>query len=116
MTTAVHVGPQIGQKVGDIRHGMSNRVEKSLVDQKKLRNAEKKIEEKRKARGMYNGESNAHFSTLSFIVIPEWNPTVVPQMVVNQAKRITSSDSRSKDIKLEDFDIQVGSCTHLVCW
>lgn len=85
-----------GKKIGDIRHTISNRgPEKSLVDQRKLRNAEKKIEEKRKARGMYNGE-----------VIPEWNPSVVPQMVVNQAKRQVAADSRSKDIKLEDFDIQ----------
>ncbi|KAJ3306328.1 hypothetical protein HDV03_005295 [Kappamyces sp. JEL0829] len=93
---SIAVGPQIGQKIGDIRHTMSNRgPEKSLVDQRKLRNAEKKIEEKRKARGMYNGE-----------IIPEWNPTVVPQMVVNQAKRVVAADSRTKDIKLEDFDIQ----------
>jgi ATP-binding cassette subfamily F protein 3 len=87
---------ELGQKVGDIRHTMSNRgPEKSLVDQRKLRNAEKKIEEKRKQRGLYNGE-----------VIPEWNPTQVPQMVVNQAKKVNAADSRSKDIKLEDFDIQ----------
>jgi ATP-binding cassette subfamily F protein 3 len=85
---------QVGRKVGDIRHGMSNRgPAQSTVDQKKLRNQERKIEEKRKARGTYNGE-----------VIPEWNPDKAPSMVVNQAKRPV--DTKSKDIKLDDFDIQ----------
>jgi hypothetical protein len=94
--SAVHDTIQIGGNVGDIRHTMSNRgPERSLVDQRKLRNAERKIEEKRKARGTYNGE-----------IIPEWNPSQAPQMVVNQAKKNLTGDSRSKDIKLEDFDIQ----------
>ncbi|KAI8902402.1 P-loop containing nucleoside triphosphate hydrolase protein [Globomyces pollinis-pini] len=85
-----------GAKAGDIRHGQSNRgPNQSTVDQRKLRNAEKKIEEKRKARGLYNGE-----------VIPEWNPGMAPSMVVNQAKHNISADSRSKDIRLQDFDIQ----------
>jgi ATP-binding cassette, subfamily F, member 3 len=82
------------QRIGDIRHGMSNRgPAQTTVDQKKLRNQERKIEENRKARGTYNGE-----------VIPEWNPEKAPSMVVNQAKR--APDTKSKDIKVEDFDIQ----------
>ncbi|KAJ3272231.1 hypothetical protein HDV01_005885 [Terramyces sp. JEL0728] len=83
------------KKVGDIRHGMSSRgPQQSTVDLKKLRNAERKIEEKRKQRE-FNGE-----------IIPEWNPNMAPSMVVNQAKQNISADSRSKDIKLDDFDIQ----------
>lgn len=57
MHNSISATMELGQKVGDIRHTMSNRgPEKSLVDQRKLRNAEKKIEEKRKQRGLYNGE------------------------------------------------------------
>lgn len=65
--------------------------QQSTVDLKKLRNAERKIEEKRKQRE-FNGE-----------IIPEWNPNVAPSMIVNQAKQNISADSRSKDIKLEYF-------------
>ena len=102
--STVYETVQIGGKVGDIRHTMSNRgPERSLVDQRKLRNAERKIEEKRKARGTYNGE-----------IIPEWNPSQAPQMVVNQAKKNLTGDSRSKDIKLEDFDIQFAGKLHLI--
>lgn len=61
MHNSISATLELGQKVGDIRHTMSNRgPEKSLVDQRKLRNAEKKIEEKRKQRGLYNGEVRAN--------------------------------------------------------
>ncbi len=82
------------KSVGDIRHATSNRGNaQSLVDQRKLRNAERKIEAKRKAR-IFNGEP-----------IPEWNPLHKPAIVVNQMKS-SNIDSRVKDIKLENFDIQ----------
>lgn len=87
---------KFGSKVGDIRHGMSNRgPAKTTVDLRKLRNAEKKIDQKRKERGTYMGEE-----------IPEWNPNQAPSMVVNQAKQNSGGNSKCKDIKLEDFDIQ----------
>jgi ATP-binding cassette subfamily F protein 3 len=87
---------KFGSKVGDIRHGMSTRgPAKTTVDLRKLRNAEKKIDQKRKERGTYLGEE-----------IPEWNPNQAPSMVVNQAKQNSGGNSKSKDIKLEDFDIQ----------
>jgi hypothetical protein len=54
METTVHT-IHIGKAVGDIRHGMSNKVEKSIVDQRKLRNQERKIEEKRQKR-LFNGQ------------------------------------------------------------
>ncbi|KAI8928867.1 P-loop containing nucleoside triphosphate hydrolase protein [Entophlyctis helioformis] len=76
---------------------MSNRgPASSTVDQRKLRNAEKKLAEKRAARGgIYAGEE-----------IPVWNPNVKPAIIVNQMRQQAVSDSRSKDIKLENFDIQ----------
>ncbi|KAK6098634.1 hypothetical protein MT418_000133 [Batrachochytrium dendrobatidis] len=84
-------------KAGDIRHIMSSRGPgTSLVDQRKLLNAEKKIAEKRAARGGYTGEED----------IPVWNPNVKPAIIVNQTKSQSVADSRSKDIKLENFDIQ----------
>ena len=84
-----------GSKVGDIRHTMTSRgPASSTVDQRKLRNAEKKIAEKRAARGGYAGPED----------VPIWNPASQPAIVVNQAKQQT--DSRSKDIKLDNIDIQ----------
>ncbi|KAI8906368.1 P-loop containing nucleoside triphosphate hydrolase protein [Gorgonomyces haynaldii] len=68
----------------------------STVDQRKLRNAERKLAEKKEKRGgLYEGEA-----------IPVWNPTVKPAIIVNQAKQQSIANSLSKDIKLEDFDIQ----------
>jgi ATP-binding cassette, subfamily F, member 3 len=82
----------------DIRHGFSTRgPANTTVDSKKLRKAEMKIEAKRHARGamdLYEGQ-----------VVPEWNPEKRPDIVVNQMKSTMVSDSRSKDIKLENFDI-----------
>ncbi|KAI9090078.1 P-loop containing nucleoside triphosphate hydrolase protein [Phlyctochytrium arcticum] len=80
--------------VTDIRHGTTvSGPKSSTVDQRKLRNAEKKLADKKAARGgLYEGD-----------VIPTWNPDVKPAMVVNQAK--STSTNMSKDIKLEDFDI-----------
>ncbi|KAH9271544.1 protein GCN20 [Batrachochytrium salamandrivorans] len=84
-------------RAGDIRHVMSSRgPSSSLVDQRKLLNAERKIAEKRAARGGYTGEET----------IPTWNPNVKPAIIVNQTKQQSAADSRSKDIKLENFDIQ----------
>jgi ATP-binding cassette subfamily F protein 3 len=82
----------ISKKV-DLTHLQSNRVVKTKVDIRKLMLAEKKIDEKRKARGDYQGET-----------IPEWNPLKAPSMVVNQAK--VGSDTKSKDVCFNDFDIQ----------
>ena len=83
--------------IGDIRHGFTMRNTASTVDQRKLRNAEKKILEKKAARGgiLYEGE-----------IIPEWTPDSKPAIVVNQMKQNLASESRSKDVKLVDFDIQ----------
>ncbi|KAJ3051263.1 hypothetical protein HK097_007748 [Rhizophlyctis rosea] len=67
----------------------------STVDQKKLRAAEKKLAEKRAARGAFDPDA-----------IPEWNPNVKPAIIVNQIKATSSATSGSKDIKLENFDIQ----------
>jgi ATP-binding cassette subfamily F protein 3 len=85
---------KLGVKNHDIRHGSTNRgPAKTTVDLRKLRNVERKIEEKRKARGQYDGE-----------VVPEWDPTLIPSMVVNQTK--ASVNTKSKDVKFDDFDIQ----------
>ncbi|KAJ3195086.1 hypothetical protein HK101_001128 [Irineochytrium annulatum] len=65
----------------------------STVDQKKLRKAEMKLASKRAERGD------------SHVDIPVWNPNVKPAMIVNQMKASTGAESRSKDIKLENFDI-----------
>ncbi|RKO92418.1 P-loop containing nucleoside triphosphate hydrolase protein [Blyttiomyces helicus] len=67
----------------------------SLVDQRKLRAAEKKLADKRAARGVFDPDA-----------IPEWNPNVKPAIMVNQAKISGGAESKSKDIKLENFDIQ----------
>lgn len=78
----------------DIRHGGSKTVE-SQVDQRKLRLAEKKLAEKRAARGVIDERE-----------VPVWNPSVKPSIVVNQMRPSTQAmESRSKDIKLENFDI-----------
>jgi ATP-binding cassette subfamily F protein 3 len=78
----------------DIRHGGSKVVE-SQVDQRKLRQAEKKLAEKRAARGVIDERE-----------VPVWNPSVKPSIVVNQMRPSTQAmESRSKDIKLENFDI-----------
>jgi ATP-binding cassette subfamily F protein 3 len=76
-------------KRGDIRHAhTSNR--RTVVDLKKLKNAERKLKTKSQKR---NG-----------IEIEEWNPNMKPSMVVNQQKTVLTSGS--KDIKIENFDIQ----------
>ncbi|KAI9204852.1 P-loop containing nucleoside triphosphate hydrolase protein [Polychytrium aggregatum] len=65
---------------------------KSTVDQDKLNKAEAKLAKKKAAKGQYDPDA-----------IPEWNPDVKPQIIVNQQK--LSSESKSKDIKIENFDI-----------
>ncbi|TPX64399.1 hypothetical protein SpCBS45565_g05914 [Spizellomyces sp. 'palustris'] len=82
--------------IGDIRHGHStNGPKSSTVDQRKLRAAEKKLAEKKAARGgLYDPDA-----------IPVWNPDVKPAIIVNQAK-VSGATNMSKDLKLENFDIQ----------
>ena len=80
-------------RVVDIRHG-STKIVNSQVDQKKLKLAEKKLAEKRLARGLLAQDE-----------IPVWNPDVKPAIIVNQLKPSSTLESRSKDIKLENFDI-----------
>jgi ATP-binding cassette subfamily F protein 3 len=92
------------QTVGDISHTMNRNVQKSTVDQTKLREAEARLKKKREKRG----RDNELWSP-----IPVWNPDVVPPIIVNQAKQTGSSESRSKDIKIEDFDISYGGKTIL---
>jgi ATP-binding cassette subfamily F protein 3 len=88
--------------VGDISHTMNRNVQKSTVDQTKLREAEARLKKKREKRGM-----NDLWSP-----IPVWNPDIVPPIIINQAKQATS-ESRSKDIKIENFDISYGGKTIL---
>ncbi|KAJ3219030.1 hypothetical protein HDU67_003020 [Dinochytrium kinnereticum] len=80
-------------KVGDIRHVMSRAgPTATTVDQKKLRKAEMKLASKRAERGDKG------------LDIPTWNPHVKPSMVVNQVK-MSGVESKSKDVKFENFDI-----------
>ncbi|KAI8837593.1 P-loop containing nucleoside triphosphate hydrolase protein [Chytridium lagenaria] len=80
-------------RVGDIRHVMSKAGPTSTtVDQKKLRKAEMKLASKRAERGD------------KALDIPTWNPNVKPAMVVNQVK-VSGAESKSKDVKFENFDI-----------
>ncbi|KAJ3409701.1 hypothetical protein HDU80_010536 [Chytriomyces hyalinus] len=81
----------------DLAHLQSkNGPQSSTVDQKKLRKAEMKLASKREERG--------HKADL--YEIPVWNPNVKPAMIVNQMKVASAaSESRSKDIRLENFDI-----------
>ncbi|KAJ3331811.1 ATP-binding cassette sub- F member 3 [Blyttiomyces sp. JEL0837] len=83
-------------RVGDIRHTMSKAGPSgSTVDQKKLRKAELKLASKRAERGAKQEYE-----------IPVWNPNVKPSMIVNQVKAPSAaSESRSKDIRIENFDI-----------
>ncbi|KAJ3131479.1 hypothetical protein HK100_006308 [Physocladia obscura] len=70
----------------------------STVDQKKLRKAEMKLASKREERGSKNLTYES--------AIPVWNPNVKPAMIVNQMKPASSAaESRSKDIRIENFDI-----------
>ncbi|KAI9321176.1 P-loop containing nucleoside triphosphate hydrolase protein [Zopfochytrium polystomum] len=68
----------------------------STVDQKKLRKAEMKLASKRAERGAREQYE-----------IPVWNPNVKPAMIVNQVKApsAASEASRSKDVRIENFDI-----------
>ena len=66
---------------------------KSNIDEKKLREAELRLIKKREARGKWLDSDG----------IPLWNPDIKPDIIVNQAKPQT--DSRSKDVKIENFDI-----------
>ncbi|KAJ3205563.1 ATP-binding cassette sub- F member 3, partial [Dinochytrium kinnereticum] len=80
-------------KVGDIRHVMSRaRPAAMTVDQKKLRKAEMKLASKRAERGGKGSD------------VPRWSPHVKASMVVNQVK-MSGVESRSKDVKFENFDI-----------
>ncbi|KAJ3043712.1 hypothetical protein HDV00_004485 [Rhizophlyctis rosea] len=88
------MGLEGGRRV-DLTHTQSSKGPmQSTVDQKKLRAAEKKLAEKRAARGAAD------------LDIPVWNPNVKPAIIVNQLKQTSSATSGSKDIKLENFDIQ----------
>ncbi len=83
------------RKTGDIRHLNSTRGPAgTLVNQKKLENAEKKIAEKLRQRKLQQG-----------VIVAEWDPTIKPQIIVNQMKQASVADSRSRDVKLENFDI-----------
>ncbi|KAJ3103751.1 hypothetical protein HDU96_009158 [Phlyctochytrium bullatum] len=102
LETSVHMnsvalGPSMDihapTSVGDIRHVMSRAGPTSTtVDQKKLRKAEMKLASKRAERGDRG------------LDIPTWNPNVKPAMIVNQVKA-SNAESKSKDVKFENFDI-----------
>ncbi|KAJ3389194.1 hypothetical protein HDU92_001133 [Lobulomyces angularis] len=77
----------------DIRF-TAGRTGKSIVDQKKLRQAEERLVKKREQRGDW----------LDADGIPIWNPDIKPDIIVNQAK-VRDLDSKSKDIKIENFDL-----------
>jgi ATP-binding cassette subfamily F protein 3 len=81
-------------QVGDIRHTMGRNAQKTTVDQKKLLIAEERLMKKREKRGDW----------LDADGIPIYDPNVKPDIIVNQAKS-TGADSKSKDIKIENFDI-----------
>lgn len=61
----------------------------------KLRLAEERLVKKREKRGEF----------LDADGIPIYDPNIKPDIIVNQAKSASSSDSRSKDIRIENFDI-----------
>ncbi|KAJ3348872.1 ATP-binding cassette sub- F member 3 [Entophlyctis luteolus] len=68
----------------------------STVDQTKLRKAELKLASKREERGAKG----------DLYEIPVWNPNVKPAMIVNQMKVASvSQESKSKDVRIENFDI-----------
>ncbi|TPX34218.1 hypothetical protein SmJEL517_g03149 [Synchytrium microbalum] len=70
---------------------------KSTVDQGKLRAAEEQRRRKLEKRG--------EDRLLEFI--PVWNPAAPPAIIVNQGKLVTTGgQSQSKDLKIENFDIQ----------
>ena len=77
----------------DIAH-TNRHVGKSIVDAKKLQKAEAKLALKR---------SERNNNDLYQSPIPVWNPDIVIPIMVNQAK--PSGDNKSKDIRLENFDI-----------
>jgi ATP-binding cassette subfamily F protein 3 len=89
-------------KIGDIRHIMSKTgPSMTTVDQKKLRKAELKLASKRAERV---GKKDDLYESANGI--PIWNPNVKPSMIINQMKPSNASqESRSKDIRLENFDI-----------
>jgi ATP-binding cassette subfamily F protein 3 len=71
-------------------------VGKSMVNKEKLRKAEAKLAEKREKRGdneLYQPQ------------IPKWDPNVKPAIIVNQQRQSFPTESRSKDLKLDNFDI-----------
>lgn len=77
----------------DLQH-VAGRQGKSIVDEKKLRAAEARLIKKREAKGNFFDADG----------IPIWNPDVKPDIIVNQAKA-SGADSRSKDVKISNFDI-----------
>lgn len=83
---------RIADRIGSDRTEIRSKTQKSLVNMKKLRNQERKIEEKRKKL-----QGGGH-------IIAEWNPTQTPVMIVNQS--VKSIATGSKDIHILDFDIQ----------
>ncbi|KAJ3095632.1 hypothetical protein HDU97_006759 [Phlyctochytrium planicorne] len=94
LTSGSNLDIHAPSKVGDIRHVMSRAGPSgSTVDQKKLRKAELKLASKRAERG-----------DKGLFEIPTWNPLVKPAMIVNQVKS-QATESKSKDIKFENFDI-----------
>ncbi|TPX31762.1 hypothetical protein SeMB42_g07706 [Synchytrium endobioticum] len=79
-------------------HSVSGRLPvKSTVNQDKLRMAEEQRRRKLEKRGEER--------LLEFI--PVWNPAAPPPIIVNQGKLVTTGGaSQSKDLKIENFDIQ----------
>jgi hypothetical protein len=90
-------------KRGDIRHVNSKAGPAiSTVDQKKLRKAELKLASKRAERGAKADQYE----------IPVWNPNVKPTMLVNQMKVASvSTESKSKDIRIENFGMYTQLCS-----
>ncbi|KAJ1558545.1 hypothetical protein HK096_010489, partial [Nowakowskiella sp. JEL0078] len=90
-------------KVGDIRYAVTNKAPASRpsnMDSENQRSEESRASKRKEKKKANDG-------------IPAWNPDDKPSITVTQAKT-SGFDSRSKDIKLENFDISLNGKVILV--